>query len=136
MAERIAVLDACALIALQRGEAGADHVSARLADPQVEVAVHALNLCEVYYDALRRDPSVELTDLWNEIQSLGIAIVPQLSLELTERAGRLKAAWRRISLADCVALALAEHSGGDLLSTDHHELDPLAAAGHRIVFIR
>jgi PIN domain nuclease of toxin-antitoxin system len=136
MSEQVVVLDACAVIALQRGEEGADQVKARLADPQVEVIVHAINLCEVYYDAVRRDSSVQLGDLWNDLQSLGITVEMQFPRDVVERAGKLKAHWRRISLADCVALALAEWRGGRLLTTDHHELDPLLAAGHAIVFIR
>ncbi len=69
MSERMVVLDACAVIALQRGEDGADQVRACLTDPQVEVIVHAINLCEVYYDAVRRDSSVELHDLWTDLKS-------------------------------------------------------------------
>jgi len=128
MSEQVVVLDACAVIALQRGEEGADQVKARLADPQVEVIVHAINLCEVYYDAVRRDSSVQLGDLWNDLQSLGITVEMQFPRDVVERAGKLKAHWRRISLA--------EWRGGRLLTTDHHELDPLLAAGHAIVFIR
>jgi predicted nucleic acid-binding protein len=41
-------------------------------------------------------------------------------------AGKLKAEWRRISLADCFALALALGENGTLLTADHHELDRLA----------
>jgi predicted nucleic acid-binding protein len=44
-------------------------------------------------------------------------------------AGRLKSVHRRISLADCCAAALARRLSGELVSADHHELDPLAAAG-------
>ena len=47
------ILDACAMIAYLRGEAGADVVSAILIDSTHEPLAHALNLCEVYYDFYR-----------------------------------------------------------------------------------
>ena len=85
---------------------------------------------------MRRDRAVQLSDLWNDLQSLAITIETQFPPDLIEPAGKLKAQWRRISLADCIALARAEERGGVLMTTDHHELDPLLAAGHAIVFIR
>jgi hypothetical protein len=43
--------------------------------------------------------------------------------------GRLKAVHRKVSLADCCAMALTNRVGGTLLTTDHHELDALALLG-------
>ena len=136
MSKTVCVLDACALIALQRGEPGADSVVAELGNTEQVVLLHAVNLCEVYYDALRREPAIPLADLWRDVVSLGIVIETNCPAELIARAGAHKAYWRRISLADCIALALAEIRGGALITTDHHEFDPLAAAGHPIRFVR
>ena len=36
--------------------------------------------------------------------------------------------WRRVSLADCFAIALALLENGTVLTSDHHELDPIAQA--------
>jgi hypothetical protein len=50
--------------------------------------------------------------------------------------GRLKASGR-ISLADCFGIALARRVGGELVSSDHHELDPFLPLGLcRVLFIR
>ncbi|NOT60006.1 MAG: hypothetical protein HOP19_07245 [Acidobacteria bacterium] len=49
--------------------------------------------------------------------------------------GRLKVA-HKLSFADCFAVTLAQHAGGQLITSDHHELDPLAAAGFPITFFR
>lgn len=130
------ILDACALIAAQRGEPGGDKLLEWLADADRRVIIHGLNLCEVFYDALRRDASTQLDSLFADVDALGIRVETQLGFELIDRAGRLKAHWRRVSLADCVALALAEQLGGSLVTTDHHEFDPLSAAGHSVVFLR
>ena len=136
MTDSTLVLDACALIAVQRGEQGGEKLLEWLADSSKRFIIHGLNLCEVFYDALRRDSSTQLDSLFLDMDALGITIETQLGFELIERAGRLKAHWRRISLADCVALALAEQLGGCLVTTDHHEFDPLSAAGHPVVFLR
>ncbi len=45
------------------------------------------------------------------------------------RRGQLKAEWRRISLADCFALALAIREKATLVTSDHHELDRIAETG-------
>lgn len=49
----IVVLDACAIIAFLRNEAGADIIEELLLEPNNDCFVHAINLCEVYYDFLR-----------------------------------------------------------------------------------
>ncbi len=49
----IYILGASAIIAYLRGEPGAEIVSASLIDPANECLVHAVNLCEVYYDFYR-----------------------------------------------------------------------------------
>jgi predicted nucleic acid-binding protein len=55
---------------------------------------------------------------------------------LWKSAGKLKAGGK-ISLADCVAIALTNRVGGTLLSSDHRELDAVAATGIcPITFIR
>jgi hypothetical protein len=53
-----------------------------------------------------------------------------------KNVGKLKAQGN-ISLADCFAISLTNRVGGTLLTSDHHELDAVAAAGIcPITFIR
>lgn len=59
----------------------------------------------------------------------GFEIDPLIPSSLWRTAGRLKARLRRISLADCFALALTLREGGTLVTSDHHELDAVQAAG-------
>jgi predicted nucleic acid-binding protein len=49
-----------------------------------------------------------------------------MDLDFWKSAGTLKARGR-ISLADCFAVALAEREDAILLTSDHHEFDPLLA---------
>ena len=46
------------------------------------------------------------------------------------RLPKLKGSYK-LSLADAVGLALTLKVGGEFITSDHHELDPLAAAGVR-----
>ena len=47
----IFVLDACAVIALLRGEAGHEAITEAVRSRRCHI--HAVNLCEVYYDCVR-----------------------------------------------------------------------------------
>jgi PIN domain nuclease of toxin-antitoxin system len=47
------VLDASAMIAFLRDEAGSEIVMNQIRPPENHVFAHALNLCEVYYDFSR-----------------------------------------------------------------------------------
>lgn len=49
-----------------------------------------------------------------------------MDIEFLQDAGELKAIYKRVSLADCCAIALANRLDADLVTSDHHELDDLA----------
>ena len=49
----IEVLDAGAMLAVLKREAGASVVSSLLADPDTVCMAHAVNVCEVFYDLFR-----------------------------------------------------------------------------------
>lgn len=127
-AEAVYVFDACAIIALLQAEAGAPEVAALLQDERHRCVVHAINICEVYYDLYRRDGE-EIADGVGEIlDGYGFELIEDISSTLWKAAGKLKGSWKRVSLADCFALALALETSGTLVTTDHHELDVLAQA--------
>jgi uncharacterized protein with PIN domain len=133
----IYILDASAIIAYLRGEPGADAVSAILVDPSHDCLVHALNLCEVYYDFYRANGETAARDAMHDMFALGVQLRSDLAIEFWQRAGAIKATLRRISLADCFAVALAQFVGGTVLTSDHHEFESLAARGIcAVAFIR
>jgi len=133
----ICVLDASAIIAYLRGEAGADKVAEILIHPAHECLAHALNLCEVYYDFYRANGETAARDAMRDILALGVQLRSDLSIDFWQAAGALKATVRRISLADCFAVTLAQATGGSVLTSDHHEFDPLAVEGLcAVTFIR
>lgn len=132
----IYVLDASAMIALLRKEIGNDVVAERLAEPDATCYAHAINLCEVYYDFYRNDSDVAAARAVEVLKSLGVLERNDFDEPFWKEVGRLKAT-HRASIADFCAVTLTNRLGGTLLTSDHHELDPVAATGVcRIEFIR
>jgi uncharacterized protein with PIN domain len=127
-AESVYVFDACAVIALLQAEPGASVVSGLLEENH-RCLVHAINVCEIYYDLYRRDGE-EIADGVREVlEGYGFEMVEDLPFSLWKAAGKLKGAWKRVSLADCFAVALALETSAMLVTSDHHEMDSLAQAG-------
>jgi uncharacterized protein with PIN domain len=122
------VFDACAVIALLQAEAGAS-LASELLGAQQRCLLHAINACEIYYDLYRRDGPEIADGLQEVLAGYGFELIEEAPSSLWRTAGKLKAAWRRVSLADCFALALALETSATLVTTDHREFDPLAEAG-------
>lgn len=121
------VLDACALIAFLRDEPGADIVEQRLLDGNC--FVHAVNLCEVYYDCIRADGEHRAEALMSDLLDIGVIYHNDIDEAYWKDVGRLKAHITRISLADCFAVALALRLNLPVLTSDHHEFDNILAQG-------
>jgi predicted nucleic acid-binding protein len=114
---------------LLRGEIGAETVAALLDEPKNRCRLHAVNLCEVYYDGIRRGDTTDAARLEELLKKSGFDLETTVPQPLWESVGRLKASLRRVSLADCFALAFTLRENGMLITSDHHEFDPIAAAG-------
>lgn len=103
-----ALLDAFALVALLRDEAGADDVEAIVA--RGAAAIPALNLAETIDTVMRADGIGE-EELRGLLEPLGIAVLP-LTEHIAWRAAALRSRhYRRrqseLSLADCALVATA-----------------------------
>lgn len=133
----ILVLDSCAIIALLGGEPGGELVDSTLADKDNTCMVHALNLCEVYYDLVRCADESRARDVMNQLVSAGIFIREDMDMSFWQNVGNIKAAHSRISLADCVCIALANRLGVEVWTCDHHEFDKAASMNLcKVRFIR
>ena len=135
----IFILDACSLIASLSNEEGADVVRSiveRAAKREVSIIINKLNLLEVYYDVFREYGKDAANDMVNEIKRTPIQIKSEISDAVFEEAGRLKASYK-ISIADSVVLGETIISGGQLLTSDHHEFDAIEKAENiQICWIR
>ena len=121
------VLDASAVIAYLRGEVGADIVEAYFVPGIHSLSMHALNLCEVYYDFFRVAGQASAEGAVQDLLLHGIGERNDMDSSFWRAVGSLKADHRRVSLADCCALALTAGLGAVLLTADRHELEPLAS---------
>jgi len=136
-AQGIYVLDACALIAFLQEEPGAEVVEDLLEKPGNRCIVHAINATEIQYDLLLRGANEDANALEQLLAQIGVELDSSLSRSLWGAVAGFKAKIRRISLADCFALALAQERDATLVTSDHREFDPIAEAGIcRILFIR
>jgi PIN domain nuclease of toxin-antitoxin system len=132
----IYVLDASAIIAWLRNELGADVVDNAICDTNSQCFVHAINLCEVYYDACRRSGEARSDSVVSDLTALGIIERSDFDEAFWKEAGKMKAGGG-ISLPDCFGIALTNRVGGTFLTADHGELDKIAATGVcSITFIR
>ena len=112
------------MVAYLAGEQGALVVDGLLNDANAVCYAHAVNLCEVFYDSLRATGERQARQAIEDLYSAGVIERRDLSRSFWQSIGRLKARGR-ISLADCFGIALAQHLGGEIVTSDHHELDPL-----------
>jgi len=122
------VLDASAAIAFLRGESGAEVVASYFEPKIHNIYMHALNLCEVYYDFFRAAGEGSAESALQDIFVLGVHERNDMAPDFWRAAGKLKGEHRRVSLADCCALTLAGRLGAVLVTADRHELEPLAGA--------
>ena len=133
----IYILDAGAIIAYLRKEPGGVEVRGILNDPSSACVIHAVNLCEIFYDAYRSLGEHGAREAIDELLRTGLVLRDDLSPAFWQAAGRIKAVHRRVSLADCFAIALAQSMGGTVLTCDHHEFDAVASANLcPVTFIR
>jgi len=120
----IHILDASAMVAYLSGELGDAVVTSLLMDPNAVCYAHSLNLCEVYYDTLRATDAKRARQTIAILFADGVIERQIMSRHFWQRVGNLKARGR-ISLADCFGIALAQHLGGEIVTSDHHEFDAL-----------
>ena len=132
----IFVLDANAIISMLNNEPGGADVAAIIDDLENTCCIHAVNLCEIYYGIRREKGETYAQNRISLIKDAGIRVHEDMDERFWQEAGRIKADFRRISLADCFCAVLARRLGGEVVTTDH-EFDPLAASGvWKVRFIR
>jgi PIN domain nuclease of toxin-antitoxin system len=130
------VLDANAMIAYLRSEDGAELVYSALTDSGSTCYAHAVNVCEVFYDFRRLGGEALAQEMLQDMRAAGLVVRDDMDDDFWQEAGRIKADFKRISLADCFCAVLANRVGGEVVTSDA-EFKPLAdAAAYTVRFIR
>ena len=123
------IIDASSLIAFLRNEPGVEIVRQILRDKNNACHVHVINLCEVFYDFRRQHGENIAQQAIETVLSLGLIARDDIDFDFWQQAGRCKSDLRRISLADCFCIALAQRLDGSVVTTDHHEFKAVAERG-------
>ncbi len=126
--ERIVqVLDSSAMIAYLRKETGALVVERIITDPKNVCYAHAINLCEVFYDALRVGGPVKAEAFLEDLFLLGITERNDFDTDFWKEVGRLKASYRA-SLADFCGVVMTNRLNGTFLTADRRDFEKIVAA--------
>ncbi len=130
------VLDANALIAIFNREAGAVNARRLLRQHRGETWIHAVNFYEVFYGYERDVNRAFAERIWANLDNAKIQVCNDLDRPFLRDASFVKTS-HKMSFADSFAVALARRLNCSLVSTDHHELDAVHAAGVcNVIFIR
>jgi predicted nucleic acid-binding protein len=124
------VLDACTLIALLKREAGWDVVDAlfkRARAGGITLYMNIINLLEVVYGFRRDKGAAYAVEVLENVHASSIRIIDTVSPPVFDEAARLKAIYKRMSVADAVGIATAENLDAAFVTSDHHELDIVEA---------
>lgn len=129
------IVDASALIAYFKEEAGHEKFRALLADEQNILAIHATNLCEVYYGYLRADGAEKAEEAWRKATEI-LGVIETLDAQFIKRVGRWKVD-HNLGLGDAFAAATAEDNACALVTTDRNDFGAIETAGAlQIIWLR
>ena len=135
MGEVTHIVDASALIAYYRLENGHQRFADILSCEENVLAIHSINLLEVYYDYYRSDGPDVAEQVWKKTVSL-LQLIDRLDERFLKIVGRWKAS-KGISLGDAFAAATAESEAACLMTADHRDFDPIKEKKElNIVWIR
>ena len=99
------------------------------------MAIHATNLCEVYYGYLRSDGVDRASEAWQRATEI-LGVIETMEPQFMKRVGQWKVGYN-LGLADAFAAATAEQKACPLVTTDRDDFDPIEAAGAlQIVWLR
>ena len=130
------ILDACALIAYLHDEQGSDVINELLkkaVDDEVEIYISIVNLLEVHYANVRDLGKDQADVILEKVLSIPIKVVSVISNKTFHEAARLKTTYK-MSLGDCIGLATAIEFSGQFVTSDHHELGPVAEQTPQFIF--
>lgn len=143
------MLDSSAMVAYLRHEPGAQ-VVAELLQSDETIYAHAINLCEVLYDFLRHLPLEKAEEAIAVLKADGIIERNDMDAAFWRDVATLIAERRtqpthpsrpnekpRLALGDACGLALARRLGGDFVTSDRAEMEPVQNTGlANVIFIR
>jgi len=121
------IVDACALIAYFKGDRGHEKFASLLMDENNSLAIHCVNLCEIYYSYLRTDGIKAASTAWEKAADV-LGVVEIVNEQFMKRVGHWKVE-HKLCFGDAFAAATAQENACALVTTDHGHFDPIEAKG-------
>jgi len=121
------ILDACSLVAVFKGEKGADKVRTLLDEAQkgeTIIYMNTVNLIEIYYLFYRALGKEKSALVLEQIFALPINFINTIDDVIFSEASRIKAQYA-IPLGDSVGIATAIKMGGTFVTSDHSDFEPI-----------
>lgn len=116
------------MVAYLTNEPGEQVVAALLTNPSAKCYAHSINLCEVYYTLIRKTNVPRARQGIISLYADGVIERRDMSRRFWRSVGQLKARGG-IALPDCFCITLAQELGGEVVTADHAEFDPLVPVG-------
>ena len=119
MKQNSIVFDSFAILSFLKGEPGSHRVKEyllKVKSKHVAGYISAVNLCEVYYVAMREKGYEQAQILATSLRDWGLDVVPA-GEDMAKRAGWFKAQYP-LALADAFAAAASQEIGACLLTGD------------------
>ena len=111
------VLDSYALLAMLEDQAGAERVAEIIASPSCAVFLSVINLGEVLYIIERSRSKQAANEVAGAVVATDEIRLMDATFERTQIAANVKARGG-LSYADCFAVALAQETGGTIVTGD------------------
>ena len=124
------VLDACAMVALLNREEGADAVNNlfhQAVKGEIKLHMSIVNLLEVYYGLIGDIGIAKTQEIMKATNETPLGVINMISEKTYHEAARIKGTHRTLSLADSIGIATAAELNGIFVTSDHHELEAIAA---------
>ncbi|GHV77623.1 hypothetical protein AGMMS49942_24440 [Spirochaetia bacterium] len=134
----IYVLDACAVVALIKGEPGAGIIQNMIdqaIEGEITLCISVVNLAEVYYGYIRESGNAAALKILERIYAAPIDIVEAIPEPVYLEASRLKGAYK-ISLADAFGLGTAIILKGVFVTSDGELKEPEAKESAPVFWFR
>ena len=129
------IVDASALIAYFKQETGHANFASLLEEERNILAIHATNLCEVYYTYLRSDGPEAAENAWQKATMI-LGVIEKLDAQFVKRVGRWKVEYN-LPIGDAFAAAATEDCACSLVTTDHNDFAEVEAVGAlQVVWLR
>jgi predicted nucleic acid-binding protein len=109
---------------MEQGAGNIRNLFQKTVDHQALLLMNKFNFLEVYYKIYRAYGKASANDLATTMKQMPILLKDTLDDAVLKEAGRIKVSYK-LSIADSIAVAETIINHGTLVTSDHHEIEPV-----------